>query len=247
MIEIDSPADPVLTFESVSVRYGRRDLIGTLQLEIPRGSVFALLGRNGAGKSSLVRCALGLQRPDSGSARLFGRDAWRHRSRLLQRLGFVPEEPVAPPASSPLELAAFCRTAYARWDQAGFTDRLSRFGVPARLRFDRLSRGQKGIVMLALALASEPELLVLDDPTLGLDAFARRFLFEELVGELADRRVTVFITSHDLAGIEAVADRVGFLAGGRLALAGALDELKSQHDASLEDIFLRVCATERVA
>ena len=96
--------------------------------------------------------------------------------------------------------------------------------------------------MLALALAPQPELLVLDDPTLGLDAFARRFAFEELVGDLADRRTTVLVTSHDLAGIEGIADRVGFLAGGRLALTGALEQLKAEQQASLEEIFLDVCA-----
>ena len=233
--------EPVVSFAGVTVAYGRRIVAEGLDLDVPRGSVFALLGRNGAGKSSLVRCALGLERPGKGRALLFGRDSWRHRASLLRRVGFVPEEPGAPPASSARQLASFCRRLHPRWDGASFARRLEQFGVPADLRFDRLSRGQKGIVMLALALAPEPELLVLDDPTLGLDAFARRFVFEELVGELADRGTTVFLTSHDLAGIEGLADRAGFLSAGRLVTAGPLEELKQRHQCSLEDLFLRVC------
>jgi ABC-2 type transport system ATP-binding protein len=240
----DRRDDSVVAFDDVQIRYEARPLVSGLSFAIRRGSVFALLGRNGAGKSSLVRCALGLQRRRSGRARLFGEDAWRHRRRLLGRVGFVPEEPGAPPASTALELGVFCRSLYERWDQEGFRDRLHRFGVDQNVRFDRLSRGQKGVVMLALALAPQPELLILDDPTLGLDAFARRFAFEEIVGDLADRNTTVFITSHDLAGVEGVADHVGFLANGRLALVGSLEDLKAADQASLEDLFLRICAVE---
>jgi ABC-2 type transport system ATP-binding protein len=234
----------VIDVRSLHVRFGEVEAVAGVDLQAQAGHSTALLGRNGAGKSSLVRCALGLQRPRSGRARLFGEDAWRHRRRLLGRVGFVPEEPGAPPASTALELGVFCRSLYERWDQEGFRDRLHRFGVDQNVRFDRLSRGQKGVVMLALALAPQPELLILDDPTLGLDAFARRFAFEEIVGDLADRNTTAFITSHDLAGVEGVADHVGFLANGRLALVGSLEDLKAADQASLEDLFLRICAVE---
>ncbi len=237
----------VLSFAGVDVRYDRRVVVQGLDLEVPAGAVYALLGRNGAGKSSLVRCALGVQRPSAGRVEAFGEDTWRRRTRVLSRVGFVPEEPGAPPASSALQLASFCRTVHRRWDPDGLAQRLERFGVPPRLPFGRLSRGQKGIVLLSLALACAPELLVLDDPTLGLDLVARRFVFEELVGELADRGTTVFMTTHDLAGVEGVADRVGFLSGGRLALDGPVEELKQRHGESLEELFLRVCAREEAA
>ncbi len=114
--------------------------------------------------------------------------------------------------------------------------------MPRRQPFGRLSRGQKGVALLALALAPEPELLILDDPTLGLDVLARRFVFEELVAELADRQASIFITTHDLSAIEGVAERVGILAGGRLALEGALEELKLRENASLEELFVRAAA-----
>jgi ABC-2 type transport system ATP-binding protein len=118
--------------------------------------------------------------------------------------------------------------------------RLERLQVPLRTPFRQLSKGQKGAVMLALALGHDPELLVLDDPTLGLDVVARRLVFGELIGELADRGTTVLVTTHDLAGVEGIADRVGILRGGRLVLAGALEALKAEHGASLEEIFASV-------
>jgi ABC-2 type transport system ATP-binding protein len=106
--------------------------------------------------------------------------------------------------------------------------RLQRFGVPADVPFGKLSRGQRGQVALGLALAPEPRLLILDDPTLGLDPVARRSVFEELIGDLADRGTTVFLTSHDLGGVEGIADRVGILQEGRLVLDEEVDTLKQR-------------------
>jgi ABC-2 type transport system ATP-binding protein len=144
----------------------------------------------------------------------------------MARVGFVPEECDVPPELSARAAAAFCAPLYPRWDAAGFAARLARFGVPADTPSGRLSRGQRTQLALALALAPSPELLVLDDPT--LDAIARRELWEELVGELADRGVTVLLTTHDLAGVEGIADRVGILVGGRLVVDEELESLKAR-------------------
>jgi ABC-2 type transport system ATP-binding protein len=216
----------VLAAEELTVRYGRRLALDQVSLGVAEGTVYALLGPNGAGKSSLVRCLLGFQKPAAGLARLFGREIWNERSALLGDVGVVPEEPDAPPAQTAREIARFCSRLYARWDQAGFEQRLGRFGVPLDTPFGRLSKGQKGQVSLALALAPAPRLLVLDDPTLGLDPRARRAVFGELIGELADRGVTVFLTTHDLAAVEGIADRVGILRGGHLVLDEELEAMK---------------------
>jgi ABC-2 type transport system ATP-binding protein len=215
-----------IALQDLTVRYGRRLALDQVTLEVPEGSVYALLGRNGAGKSSLVRCLLGEQKASSGGARLLGHDAWRERARALVEVGVVPEEPNAPPGMTARQLSRFCSRLYPRWDAAGVEARLERFGVPPDTAFAKLSKGQKGQVSMALALASSPRLLVLDDPTLGLDAVARKALFEELIGELADRGTTVFITTHDLAGVERIADRVGILRAGRLVLDEEMETLK---------------------
>jgi ABC-2 type transport system ATP-binding protein len=217
---------PPLALEGLTVRYGRRTAAEDVSLELREGAVYALLGRNGAGKTSLVRCLLGQLRPSAGRALLFGRDVWRHRASLMGSVGVVPEQPDAPPGASARRIAGFCRPLYPRWDAAGFDERLRRFGVPADLPFGRLSKGQQGQVSLALALAGQPRLLILDDPTLGLDAVARRAFFEELIGELADRGTTVFLTTHDLAAAERIAGRVGIVAGGRLLLDEDVERLK---------------------
>jgi ABC-2 type transport system ATP-binding protein len=214
-----------IVLESLTVRYGDRLALDDVSLAVPEGAVYALLGRNGAGKS-LVRCLLGEQKPAAGRVSLLGRDVWKERTAILKDVGVVPEEPDMPPAMSARQIARFCSRLYPSWDGAGVEARLKRFKVPGDIPFSRLSKGQKGQVALALALAGAPRLLVLDDPTLGLDAVARKAVFEELIGELADRGTTVFITSHDLAGVERIADRVAVLRQGKLVLDEEMETLK---------------------
>lgn len=216
----------LIEVEGLMVRYGRLTALYGISFRVPEGSVYALLGRNGAGKSSLVRCLLGEQRPDSGRTLLLGRDAWRERAAVLAEIGVVHESPDAPPAMTAAQLSRFCSHLYPRWDSAGLSARLRRFGIPENVPFGKLSRGQRGQVALGLALAPEPRLLILDDPTLGLDPVARRSVFEELIGDLADRGTTVFLTSHDLSGVEGIADRVGILQEGRLVLDEEMEILK---------------------
>lgn len=218
----------VAVFDRLTVRYGKNVAVQEVSLSVEKGQVYALLGRNGSGKTSMIRCLLGQWRPTSGAARLFGEEAWAARERAMARVGVVPEEPDAPPHSTAAELADFCAGLYPSWDGKGVAARLERFGVPLKVPFQRLSKGQKGQLALALALGPLPELLVLDDPTLGLDVVARKELLGELVTELADRGTTVLLTTHDLAGVEGIADRVGVLRDGRLVVDEPLEELKAR-------------------
>ncbi|HET8796229.1 MAG TPA: ABC transporter ATP-binding protein [Thermoanaerobaculia bacterium] len=220
---------PVVHIENATIRYGKRVAVDDVSLVVERASVYALLGRNGAGKSSLVRCLLGQVRQDRGTVELFGADAWRERTQLMLRTGVVSEESDAPPDSRVRDLASFSAHLYPQWQQESFDKRLARFGIAASARSGELSKGQKKQVALALALASAPELLILDDPTLGLDVVARQSLFEEVIADLADRGITVLITTHDLASVESIADRVGILKDGRLVLDEAAETLKARY------------------
>ena len=212
--------------EGVTVRYGSRTAVDRVSLRVEEGSVYALLGRNGAGKSSLVRAILGQLEPDRGKVVLFGEDSWEHRARLMQRVGVVAEDADAPPEMKVRELAWFSSKLYASWRQSAFDERVDRFRIARNARFGELSKGQKKQVSLALALATSPELLVLDDPTLGLDVVARKSLFEEVIADMADRGITVFITTHDLGAIESMADRVGVLLEGKVVLDEELENLR---------------------
>jgi len=221
-------AVPAIAAEGVIVRYGKRTAVDGVTLRVSNGSVYALLGRNGAGKSSLVRALLGQLEPEAGTVALFGEDAWRHRARLMQRIGVVAEEADAPPEMRVRDLGWFTSSLYTNWGQRAFDERIDRFGVDRNARFGNLSKGQKKQVSLALALATSPELLVLDDPTLGLDVVARKSLFEEVIADMADRGITVFITTHDLGAIESIADRVGILKDGKLVLDEELEMLRER-------------------
>ena len=221
-------SETAIEVRDLTVKYGRKTAAESIRFDVPRGSVYALLGRNGAGKSSLVRCLLGLQRATSGGAAIFGADAWKHRAGIMQRVGVVSEEADAPPEMTVAALGRFCRDVYARWDDDVLQSRLRAFDIPAASRFGSLSKGQKKQVALALALAMSPDLLVLDDPTLGLDVVARKSLFEEVIAEMADRGITVLLTTHDLAGVETLADRVGIMKNGRLVLDEELEPLKAR-------------------
>lgn len=228
MSQGDETREVVVELDRVGIRHGRRAVVDGVSLAIERGTVYALLGRNGSGKSSLVRGLLGQRRLDAGAARAFGRDAWRERAALMARIGVVPEEPDAPSDLTVRALEWSVAGLYARWDRAGVADRLARADVPWDVPFGRLSKGQKGQVALALALGHAPELLVLDDPTLGLDVAARRAVFGALIGELADRGTTVLLATHELAAVEGLADRVGVLHAGRLAVDEPTEELKGR-------------------
>jgi ABC-2 type transport system ATP-binding protein len=155
-------------------------------------------------------------------------------------VGVVPEEPNAFPEMTARQLSTFCERLHEHWNETAVEERLRRFSVPTDRPFGRLSKGQKGAVMLALALGHGPEMLLLDDPTLGLDVVARDTVFREVIGDLADRGTTVFVTTHDLRAIEGLADHVAILHQGHLALTGEMEPVKAEWDRPLEAIFTAV-------
>jgi ABC-type multidrug transport system ATPase subunit len=223
--------DVALSAEGVAVRYGRHRVVERLDLELRRGQVYALLGRNGCGKSSLLRTLLGLQPADGGRLRLLGRDPFREHAALMDEVGYVPEEPQAPPEMTPTQLARFCGRLHSTWNAETVAARFRRFEVPTERPFRQLSKGQKKQVELALALGHAPALVVLDDPTLGLDPVARKSFFGELMAELASEHpggTTVLLATHDLDAVEGIAERVGILAGGRLVVDEPLEGLKAR-------------------
>lgn len=220
--------DPVIEVRSLSARYGRRNVLNDVSFETSAGEIVALLGGNGAGKSTLIRRMIGTERITGGTAKLFGRDVWKDRAKLMHRVGYVAEDADGPPDVSVGMIHDFLRAMHRRWNGSIVVDSLERARISEKQSFGSLSKGQKKRLSLALALATEPDLLVLDDPTLGLDAVSRKELFEQVIGDLAARGTTVFLASHDLAGIESIANRILILRDGKIALDEEIETLKER-------------------
>jgi len=213
-----------------SYSYGGKPAFSSLDLTVGVGDFFALLGRNGAGKSSLVHCLMGFLEPQQGTVELLGLNAWRDRATLMKEVALVPENPNVPPMMTAHSAARFSARLgqRGRFDHALFADLLEQGEIPPRKAFRSLSRGQKNQVTLALALAARPSVLILDDPTLGLDAVSRRRIYRALIEHQVEHQVTVFMTTHDLSAVDGLATHVGFLAKGRLIESGGVAQLKAR-------------------
>lgn len=218
----------VLSARDVVVRYGRREILHGVSLDLDEGEVLALVGRNGEGKTSLIRCCLGHQRPAGGTIEVLGRDAWSRRSEFVGCVGYVPERPHAPSWRTARQLFSWGRAFYETWEEDDAIARLDSHGVPLDLTLGNLSQGQRKQVEIAFALASRPRLLVLDDPALGLDPMARRALWRRLVEDLADARVSVLLATHELEAVERVADRVAILRHGKVLIDEPLHDLRER-------------------
>src|SRR5262245_16529960 len=207
--------------------YPGKKAVDRLNLSIPPGAIFALLGDNGAGKSTTIRILNGLTPPDQGWAKVLGHDSWADAYRLRQRIGYVPERPKFYDWMTVREIGWFTSGFQRRGYLDRYLDLTEQFLLEPRSRLSTLSKGQYAKVGLALALAIDPEVLILDEPTSGLDLLVRREFLASMVG-LAGQGRTILICSHQVAEVERIASHVAFLAQGKLLLAAPLEELRQR-------------------
>jgi len=220
---------PVIALNSVTRRYGAKRALDNVSLTVPRGGVLGLVGANGAGKTTLIKHVLGLLRAQEGSVQVFGLEPAAHAVEVLGRLGYLSEDRDLPPWLTVGELLRYSRAFYPAWD-AGYAESLrQQFQLPPGARIRTLSKGELAKAGLLVALAHRPELLVLDEPSSGLDPVVRRELLEAIVRAVADEGRTVLFSSHLLDEIARVSDRVAMLAQGRLVLQGELDRIVESH------------------
>ncbi|MGC4120616.1 MAG: ABC transporter ATP-binding protein [Myxococcales bacterium] len=206
-------------------RFGKVQALDGLSLNVPQGEVYGFLGRNGAGKTTTLLVLMGILRPDSGEVCFFGERVGRVGVAQKQRIGYVSQEQNFYPWMTPLQLGRFVSGFYPRWDDGEFKRLLKVLDVPCDRRAAELSGGTRAKLGLALALAPGPDLLLLDEPTAGLDPVARREFNDLLVERVRARGCTALFSSHIVDEVQHVATRIGIVQAGKTRFEGPLGEL----------------------
>ena len=220
--------DYVIETRALSKRYGRKLALDHLDLAIPRGRIHAIVGANGAGKSTLFRILMGFMPPTAGEARILGKDSQQLTPADRARIGFVNEEHTLANWMRVSQVAAMQKHQYPRWNQQAFDNVIGHYHVLPEQKVGQLSRGERAGFNLALALAQRPELLVLDEPTLGLDVVAKRAFLESLLYSNAADDCTVVYCSHQMEEIERVADNLIILERGQLKHMSAPEDFTAR-------------------
>ncbi len=223
---LDRDEESVLEFAGVEKRFDKTNALSGLTFSVPRGSVVGFVGRNGAGKSTAIRCLVGLQKPTCGQVRLFGQDPWNLPVADRQRVGYLSETEVPFQWATTRELIRFCKPLYPNWDEAIEENVIKRFRVDVTKKLRAMSLGQRRAVGLLLAICPRPEVLILDEPAANLDAVLRREFLDQVLELVADADRTVFFSSHLLTDVERVADRLALIHDGEILLYQELDSLK---------------------
>jgi ABC-2 type transport system ATP-binding protein len=214
--------------EDLSRRFGRVEAVRNLSLQVPSGVVYAFLGPNGAGKTTTINLLMNLIRPSAGRAEILGVDSRRLDWRSLASIGYVSENQKLPHWMTIGDFLDFCGQLYPNWDGAYCRELLDRFELPRNHRIGQCSRGMRMKAALISSLAYRPALLVLDEPFSGLDPNMRDDMALGMRELASEGGRTVFLSSHDLAEVETLADYIGFLRDGRLRAAGRLSDMQQR-------------------
>lgn len=221
-------SDPAVVFERVTRRFGSTVALDGVSLAVPRGAVLGLIGRNGAGKTTALRLALGSLWPDTGRLRTLGLDPVTHGRDVATRVALLSEESSLYPWMTVAEIVSFTGRLHPRWDAAIAARLVKDLDLDPRKPIKTLSRGTRAKVALVLSVACRPELLLLDDPTAGLDPLVRREVLDGVLRAMSDEGGTVIYASHLVHDVERVADRIVVFDGGRIRIEGELEDLKAR-------------------
>jgi ABC-2 type transport system ATP-binding protein len=229
MTDRSSELAPDLAIETRGLvkRYRSIDAVNGLSLSVPKGAIYTLVGRNGSGKTTTIRMLLDLARPDSGTVHVLGLDSHAERTKVLERVGYVSDRPLLGGWTGE-QLVRFNRGFYPRWSDELAARYVRVFDIPMTQKFRNLSRGNQTKMWLLLALAQQPDVLILDEPTAGLDPVVTDQLLRVLVEDVAADGRTVFMSSHHLSEVERIADWVGMIDKGKLLLEAPMEELRAK-------------------
>ena len=222
-------AVPAVQFRALTRRFGRNVAVREMDLAIPPGGVIALVGRNGAGKTTAVKMLLGLLRPTSGDVKVLGLDPIRDRLQLRLRSGYVPDKTSLYPWMKVTDVLELASALHPRWESSYAARLVDILGLPVDRKVKALSRGELAQLSFVIAAAPKPELLVLDEPTSGLDPIVRHALLEALRDLASDRSRTILFSTHVMPDVDGVAERAIIVDGGRILAEGSVDALKARH------------------
>jgi ABC-2 type transport system ATP-binding protein len=218
-----------ITTEGLVKLYSLARAVDGLDLRVPRGSIYGFLGRNGAGKTTTIRMMMGLAAPTRGSISLLGMRSPEHKLNILERTGYVGEKKQLFDAMTGNNLVRFNRPFFSRWSDEVAAKYARQLEVPMDVQFKKLSLGNRTKLCLLLALAQGAELLILDEPTSGLDPVVMDALLKVLIEDYAGEGRTIFLSSHNLAEVQKIADWVGIIDQGRLLLEASLEDIRADY------------------
>ena len=229
VMQAEIPSEECIRCERIAKSYARQTVLAEVPLDIPRGTVLGLIGRSGAGKTTLIRILLGLEQPTGGQAFLFGRASLALTDTQKQRIGYVPQQPDAFAWMRVSDMLEFVGRRYAHWDRDFAELSLARCQIGPARRLASLSPGERQRVAIVRALAVNPDLLVLDEPASALDPVARRDLLREIVARAAESGTTILFSTHIVSDLERVASRVTFLHQHRIVVDTSVVDLTETH------------------
>jgi ABC-2 type transport system ATP-binding protein len=218
--------ESAIKIEGLHFSYGKKQVLKGVNLEVPKGSIFGFLGRNGTGKTTTIKTLLGLQKPHAGRCIIGGLDSFTETLEVRRRIGFMAEDQQMYGWMTISRIIKWVAGFYPDWDYK-FADELANMlGLPKNTKVKALSKGQNSSLALLLALGHRPDIVILDDPTLGLDPIARKDFLRHVIELLQSNGVTVFFSSHLLYEIEPVADHIAILDKGVIIKASRTEQLR---------------------
>lgn len=203
--------------------------LDNVSLAVPRGSIMGFVGQNGAGKTTTIRALLGINRPDSGSIKLFGQTLGKNEAAIKSRIAVVFDELPFHECLNALQLDKIMRELYPKWDSGVFAAYLERFSLPGKKKFSQLSKGMKMKLQIAAALSHDAELLIMDEATSGLDPVVRSEMLDVFLEFIADEGHSILMSSHITSDLERIADSITFIHGGKILLSDQKDVILDDH------------------
>ncbi len=225
----------MIKVNNVTKRFGDTLALDGLTMTVPKGSIYGLMGLNGAGKTTIIKHLAGFLEPDEGELTIDGQDVMDNEE-LKSRVAFIPDELFFFSGYSMNEMARYFKNIYPRWNPERFFTMVNDFGLDPKCSIGRFSKGMKKQAAFCLAMATMPDYLILDEPVDGLDPIVRHILWHYIMGDVADREMTVLISSHNAREMEDVCNYIGIMSRGKMVFEG--DLLEMGDDVSIENIFL---------